>query len=125
MQRELVIRVPTPFDRLALLVKTRAGQIAVLCLLAVTVLWLRRPEQFSHPSIWVEDAYNLQQYSEHGFASLFDAIAGYLILASKLLAVPAFKLSIMWSPEILLCLTIAATAAVVLAIAFSPTHLRW
>ena len=90
------------------------------------VLIARRPDQFLHPYIWVEDGDTiLKAYAERGFASFWEPVSGYLILATKLITLSSFKLSFRWAPEIALVLIVAFTCAVVLAVALSPTHLRW
>jgi hypothetical protein len=105
---------------------SNALQAVALIALAIAVLFARRPDQFLHPYIWVEDGDPiLKAYAERGFASFWDPVSGYLILATKLVTLSAFKLSIEWAPEIALILIVAFTCAVVLAVALSPTHLRW
>jgi hypothetical protein len=100
-------------------------QILALAAATILVLGLRRPDQFRHPYLWVEDATVLQAYVERGLASIFEPVMGYYILPSKILDLAAFKLSILHAPAIALVLTALFTVAVVIAIAFSPTHLRW
>jgi hypothetical protein len=101
-------------------------QALALVALTLAVLVVRRPDQFLHPYIWVEDGDPiLKAYAERGWASFWDPISGYLVLATKLITLSAFTLSIEWAPEIALVLTVAFTCAVVAAVAFSPTHLRW
>ena len=105
---------------------TKAWQAVALVALTVAVLFARRPDQFLHPYIWVEDGDPiLKAYAERGFASFWDPVSGYLILATKLITLSSFKLSIEWAPEIALALVVAFTCAVVVAVALSPTHLRW
>lgn len=95
-------------------------------MVAATILFARRPDQFLHPYIWVEEGvYTLRFYAESGWNTLFEPLAGYLLTASKLIDLTAFQLSILWAPEIAAALAIAFTCAVVVAIALSPTYLRW
>jgi len=91
--------------------------------LTIAALFLRRPDQFFHPYIWVEDAEILPAYAERGLASIVEPVVGYHILASKIIALTACKTSIIWAPEIALALVVTFTCAVVAAIAFSSTHL--
>lgn len=101
-------------------------QLISLCAFTILVLYLGRPDQFLHPYIWVEDGtVNLKGYAERGFWSVFDPVAGYYILASKIIALAAFKASILRAPEIELVLVVAFTCFVVAAVALSPTHLPW
>jgi hypothetical protein len=76
--------------------------------------------------VWVEEGkYTLVRYLDQGAWNIVEPLAGYLLIASKIIAIAAFKLSILWTPEIEIALTTALTCAVVCAVAFSPTHLRW
>lgn len=103
----------------------KGAQALLLILLTVAVLFARRPDQFLHPYIWVEDGViNLKAYAERGLASVIEPVQGYSNLLSKLIDLTAFRVSIEHAPEISLALTVAFTCAVVLAIALSPTHLR-
>ena len=100
----------------------KAGLIFVATLL---VLYFRRPDQFYSPYIWVEDGtVSLPQYISHGWLYLFDPVAGYLIIPSKLIQATALSLSASNYPELALWLTVAFHAGVLSAIAFSPTTLR-
>ena len=97
-----------------------------LTAIAVIVLFARRPDQFLHPYIWVEEGnFVLRQYLEDGLWVLAKPLAGYSQLASKIIAYLSFKSSILWAPEIALVLIVAFTCAVVIAVALSPTRLRW
>ena len=51
----------------------------------------------------------LKAYAERGLASIVEPVSGYLILATKLISLSAFQLSIEWAPEIALALTVAHT----------------
>ena len=103
-----------------------SAQALALIALTLAVLVARRPDQFLHPYVWVEDGtVILKAYAERGLASVFEPVSGYLILATKLISLSAYKLSIQWAPEIALALTVAYTCAIIAAVAFSPTHLRW
>lgn len=98
---------------------------AVLGLLTVLVLLFRRPSQFQHPALWVEEgSVSLPQFLDSGLGFLFEPVAGYLILPSKLL----FYLATFAPPETfplaLLVLSVLFTWGVVCAIAMCPSHLR-
>jgi hypothetical protein len=97
---------------------------AGLCLLTVAVLAFRQPDQFLRPYIWGEDGlYNLPGLARHGLWILFEPIAGYEVLAMKLLSIATFKTSVLYAPEIGVVLATALTCVVVLAVALSPTYL--
>lgn len=101
-------------------------KIVALSIFTLGILWIRRPNQFSAPYLWAEDGkYNLAGYANSGLWTLFDPVAGYHVLATKLIALLAFKISIIQAPVIALALCVAMTAAVIIAIAYSPTYLRW
>src|SRR5689334_5447567 len=100
------------------------GEGVSLVGLTVLLLWLRRPDQFSHPYIWAEESWLLQRYAEWGLAGLAQPVNGIEIGVSKLIALLSFKISILHAPAIAAWLTLAFTCGVVLAIRFAPTHLR-
>jgi hypothetical protein len=102
-----------------------SAQALALIALTLAVLVTRRPDQFLHPYVWVEDGtVILKAYAERGLVSVLEPVSGYLIVATKLISLSAYKLSIQWAPEIALALTVAYTCAIIAAVAFSPTHLR-
>lgn len=99
---------------------------AALFLLTILVLFLRRPGQFSNPYLWVEDGtVTLRSFVDHGANILVEPVSGFHIFASKLLFFLAFRLSALHAPAIEAALAVVGTVMVVLAIAFSPTHLRY
>lgn len=102
-----------------------AGRWASLLVLTIVVLGWRRPDQFLHPYIWVEEgSYTLKAYAAYGLASVMEPVSGYFVLAAKLIALTAFRLSIEWAPELDTALTVLFSAGVVGAVAFAPTFLR-
>ena len=106
----------------------RRPQTNLIALAAATVivLFLRRPDQFLHPYIWIEDGYvTLKSFAEHGVGILTEPVNGQYLFASKLLSYIAFRTSVPWTPEIQVVLAALLTCAVVLAVALSPTHLPW
>jgi hypothetical protein len=104
--------------------KRKSVQALLLILITVAILFARSPDQFLHPYIWAEDGtIILDAYARRGLASIVEPVQGYYILATKLVSLTAFKLSIEYAPEIGMALTVAFICAVVGAIAFSPTHL--
>jgi hypothetical protein len=90
----------------------------------ILVLFIRRPDQFLRPYIWVEDGRNiLPSYVEHGWASIFEPVNGYYITSSKLISMAAFKLSFLHTPQLQALLVVLFTCGVILAVARAPTHL--
>jgi hypothetical protein len=97
-----------------------------LVLLTLAVLFARRPDQFLHPAIWVEDGVlTLKEFVARGALIIAEPFGFYLAIASKLISYVAYRTSILRAPEIETALISALTCAVILAVAFSPTHLRW
>jgi hypothetical protein len=104
----------------------RALEVSFLILATVLILFARRPDQFLHPTLWVEDTFILREYVNHGWWSLLEPLNnGYYILISKIVAFIAFKTSFSWAPQIELFLIVAFTCAVIVSVALSPTHLQW
>lgn len=101
-------------------------RVAALVLVTLAVLFLRRPDQFLDPALWVEEGTAvLNGYAHRGLASIIEPINGYHSLTGRLLTLAAFKTSLAWAPEIASALAVAFTCAVVVAIAASPTHIPW
>ena len=96
-----------------------------LVVATIAVLFWRRPDQFLAPMIWAEDSTILGEYAAHGWASIVQPIQGYHILSTRLITMSAFWLSFPLAPYFAFWITVAFTCLVVLAVAFSPTHLRW
>ena len=100
--------------------------VKALFLLALTIfiLWIRRPDQFASPYIFIEDGYILRDFAERGVLALFGTVHGLTVLSARVISITAFKLSILDAPAIGVALAVAFTFFVVASIAFSPTHLR-
>jgi hypothetical protein len=103
----------------------RASKVSLLILATVLILFARRPDQFLHPTLWVEDTVILRGYVDHGWWNLLEPLNGYYVLTSKIIAFIAFKTSFSWAPQIELFLIVAFTCAVIVSVALSPTHLQW
>lgn len=104
-----------------------AAKLVGLALLLLAAMWLRRPDQFHHPYIWVEDGVtNLPEYIAHGWMTAVQPIpvAGYFSVVMRLLFAAAAALSFRWLPEVSFALTLLFSYAVLIAIAISPTMLR-
>jgi hypothetical protein len=97
-----------------------------LVVFTIAALFLRRPDQFLHPYIWVEDGfYILHSYLDQDIGILFRQMSGYLVFASEIISYLSFKTALLWTPQIELTLVVILTSLIVLAIAFSPTHLQY
>jgi hypothetical protein len=103
----------------------RASKVSLLILATVLILFARRPDQFLHPTLWVEETVILREYVDHGWWSLLEPLNGYYALISKIIGFIALKTSFPWAPQIELFLIVAFTCAVIVSVALSPTHLQW
>src|SRR5688572_5636423 len=98
-----------------------AAKISAILVLTFLALYYRRPDQLYHPYIWVEDGtISLIQYINHGVAYLFDPVAGYLIVPSKIIQLISLTISVSHYPEIAFWLTVLFHAGTLAAIAFAP-----
>jgi hypothetical protein len=124
----MAVEGSAPAGRAAVLPAASKGiwQPVALVLATLAVLVLRRPDQFINPYVWIEDGwYLLRMYVDDGWSSIFQPVAGYQILANKLIVFSALNLSARWTPELMLAQVTVVTCAAVMAVAYSPTHLRW
>jgi hypothetical protein len=97
-----------------------------LVVLGLAILFLRRPDQFLHPYVWDEEGkWILKEYVADGWRSLLYPLAGYFIFISRAIVLSGFSLSILDAPQINAVLTFAFTLIVAIAVANSPTALRW
>ncbi|PPU21174.1 hypothetical protein XarbCFBP7610_03505 [Xanthomonas arboricola] len=103
-----------------------AAKVALILTATFLALYYRRPDQFFAPYIWVEDGtVSLPQYLRDGWRYLFEPVAGYLILPSKLIQLAALTLSGRHYPEIAYWGNLLFHAAVLCCIAFSRTTLKY
>jgi uncharacterized protein (DUF697 family) len=99
--------------------------VALLGLLTALALLFRRPSQFQFPALWVEEGtITLPQFLNNGIGFLFEPVAGYLILPSKILFYLATFAPSESFPLALAVLSVLFTWLVVCAIALCPSHLR-
>src|SRR5215470_13572876 len=97
----IAVRAPTHASRRLL------GTITLLAVWLV-ILFLRRPDQFFHPYIWVEDgSLTLPGYLHRGWLELFQPLNGFLVFASKLINIVAFRLSPLDATALLAAFAIA------------------
>jgi len=110
---------PVPSRRRSLIL---ASAISVVTIIALV---LRRPSQWSNPYLWVEDGRDvLPDFVKYGWQTLFEPVAGYILIPNKLINAIAVSISFRWLPEISLLLCALFTVVVILVIAMSPTRLR-
>jgi len=103
---------------------------ALLTTLAISICTIiivvaRRPDQWTAPTLWVEDTKILAAFAQNGWISVFYPVNGYVILPSKFILCTSALLSFRWLPEISYWMTLIFTIAVLLCIAFSPTTLKY
>jgi hypothetical protein len=98
----------------------------VFVLLLVAIFIWRRPEQFLHPYVWVEEGtITLPAYLADGWKSVFAPVAGYMVLPAKLIFLIAASLSFAHLPSIEYWLTMIFEVGTLALVAFSPTRLRF
>jgi hypothetical protein len=82
-----------------------------LAVATIAILAARRPDQFLHPYMWVEDGtQTLPGYLERGWLEVFQPLAGYLVLVSKLMNVAALQLAPLYAPALLAAFVFNATS---------------
>ncbi|MDR3562455.1 MAG: hypothetical protein P4N59_13620 [Negativicutes bacterium] len=67
----------------------------------------------------------LPAYIADGWASIAYPVNGYLVVPSKFIFLVSASVSFIHLPEIAYWLTIGMTIAILTAIAYCPTYLRW
>jgi hypothetical protein len=98
---------------------------AFILLLVAIFVW-RRPDQFLHPYVWVEEGtVTLPAYVAEGWKSLVAPVAGYLVLPAKLIFLIAASLSFSHLPSIEYWLTLIFEVGTLALVAYSPTRLRF
>jgi hypothetical protein len=105
-----------------------ASRIASLAAVALVILCWRRPDQFTHPTLWGEEGrIFLEEYAAHGWSAFFWPVAGFQSLIDRLIMFTVFWADIERAPVWLSIAGLAVIVGVVLAIALSPTHLplKW
>lgn len=98
----------------------------LIVIIVCSVLFARRPDQFYSPYMWVEDgSILLPQYISKGWLSIFEPVAGYILIPNKIILALSTKLSFLHQPTISYWLMVIFTVGVIATIAFSPTGLKW
>lgn len=67
----------------------------------------------------------MRDFLNHGLLSIFVPVQGYIVLPTKMINITSTLISFYYYPEVSYTLTIIFTLSVIVAIAFSPTELRW
>src|SRR5690349_10135643 len=100
--------------------------LGVIVASTVLALILRRPDQLTAPAVWIEEGtVALPDLIANGWSSLLHPMMGYLVLPTKVILAVSAAVSFRWLPEIEYALTLAFTATVLAAVAFSPTELKY
>jgi len=101
-------------------------RIIILAAASLAILIYRRPSQFLHPYIWVEEGtITLPHYLHDGWLSLLSPVAGYIVLPAKIIFMLAATISFPHLPMLTYWLTIAFTISVAMSVALCPTYLKW
>ena len=91
---------------------------------AASVIGARRWPQLLSPDVWVEDGtLVIPGFARHGWASLFEPVAGYLVVPGKMISFVSLTLTFDRYALVATVLAIAVQAAVVATIAVAPTIL--
>jgi hypothetical protein len=102
-----------------------AGRAVAFMFAVFAAMAWRRPDQFLHPYLWVEEGtVFIPQLLQSGWRFLFQPVAGYILLPSKIIFLAAAKISFSNLPQIAYWLTVLFEWSVCLAVAASPTYLR-
>lgn len=99
--------------------------VLVISLCTIVAMIARRPDQWTAPTLWVEDTKMLAAFAESGWISVFYPVNGYILLPSKFILCTSALLSFRWLPEISYWMALIFTIAVLLCIALSPTTLKY
>jgi hypothetical protein len=100
-------------------------RIALFAVLFLELLFIRRGEQLLNPQVWVEDGrVVIPGLITEGVRSLIEPVNGYLISIARLISSVALSITFVHYPLVSTILAWLFTAAVVLAVSFSPTILR-
>jgi hypothetical protein len=102
----------------------RRNALAFLAILGL--LATRRWQQLVLPQLWVEDGTQLlSAYIDQGWAALFVPVNGYLVVVPKIISAISVELSFSNLPIISTIIAWLFIAFVGMAIALSPTKLKW
>jgi hypothetical protein len=106
---------------------TRSQPVIALSVFIIAILFqiFRRIDQLWAPSAWVEDVVNLRHIIDGGVLALAMPVNGYLQTPSTLIALLSTKISFFYFPELSYFLILVFTGLVAVAIALSPTILRF
>ena len=89
------------------------------------LLFSRRSAQLINPQVWSEDGtVHIPAFIDHGLASIFDPVGGYLIFIVKTISAISLSISVTQYPVISACLTWLFTVFVATCVAKCPTYLK-
>lgn len=95
-------------------------------LAAILISIVRRPDQLTHPEVWVEEGSQFfPQFLEHGWLFIFEPINGYLIIPSKLIALISYHISFVHYPAVSYILALTVSGLVAATVYRSPTFIRY
>lgn len=100
-------------------------QLLVLGVVSLALFFLRRPLQFIHPDVWVEDGTILiPDTMRFGVDAVFRPQNGYLFVVPRVLNLVSMQVPIEYYPELSTLLAVLFDLSVVLCVAAAPTVLR-
>src|SRR5690349_11742059 len=92
---------------------------------AIALVCWRRPDQIVNPSLWFEEGTQLlTNCVECGWCAWWRPVNGSIILSSKIILLPALKLSILHAGRLAALGATVFIALVVTLIGTAPTHLK-
>lgn len=104
----------------------RKAAVAGFVLLLVMVFIWRRPVEWQHPYVWVEEGtVSLPAYLASGWLSLVSPVSGYLVLPAKFILLVSLTISASHYPAIAYFLTVAFEVTTLCLIAYSPSWLKY
>jgi hypothetical protein len=103
----------------------RGARDALLVLLVFVLLLARRWQQYARPQVWDEEGtIIIREFVDRGLSAFLLPVHDYHVLVSKIISWISLQVSFLYYPVVSTLLTAVATAAIVLAVAKSPTLLR-
>jgi len=97
-----------------------------LSLIAIVLLFLRRPLQFLRPDVWLEDGLILlPDYVRYGARAVLRPVYDYVTLMPRLVNALAMQAPLEWYAAVSTAIAVLFDVFVVLCVAFCPTVLRY
>jgi hypothetical protein len=99
-------------------------QFSFLLSIILLILFLRRPLQFIHPDVWVEDGtVFIPDSLTYGIAGILRPINGYLIVIPRLITWLSLQISLEWYPQISTFFGVLLNIATFFSVILLPTIL--